>query len=264
MKNLYQIQEICRLYHIGADSLRYYERIGLIQPQRSEGNYRLYSLSDIWRLNVIRDLLKLGFSTRQIKTYLDARSIATTRSLLDEKEAILQQRIEEMKKDLQDVQNRRQSLEEALSEPMNQVCRRTFEKRRCLLLKENIEHDEDIDFLLTKLSGRLEEQLSILGNVDTGSMLELQPDGSVRCTSVFICTEDESYDFTLEAGDYLTLTYSGRYDTHNEHLRLLQETIEIQHLKPAGNFLEFLLIDIHGTQRYEEYVTQLQVRVVPA
>ena len=82
MKNLYQIQEICRLYHIGADSLRYYEKIGLIQPQRSAGNYRLYSLSDIWRLNVIRDLLKLGFSTGQIKTYLDARSVATTRSLL--------------------------------------------------------------------------------------------------------------------------------------------------------------------------------------
>ena len=36
MKNLYQIQEICRLYHIGADSLRYYEKIGLIQPQRRQ------------------------------------------------------------------------------------------------------------------------------------------------------------------------------------------------------------------------------------
>ena len=139
-----------------------------------------------------------------------------------------------------------------------------MEKRRCLLLKEKIERDEDIDFLLTKLSGRLEEQLSILGNGDTGSILELQPDGSVRCTSVFICTEDESYDFILEAGDYLTLTYSGRYDTHDEHLRLLQETIEKQNLKPAGNFLEFLLIDVHETQRYEEYVTQLQVRVIPA
>ena len=156
----------------------------MIQPQRSAGNYRLYSLSDIWRLNVIRDLLKLGFSTGQIKTYLDARSVATTRSLLGEKEAILRQRIKEMEKDLQDVQKRRQSLEVALSEPMNQVCRRTLEKRRCLLLKEKIERDEDIDFLLTKLSGRLEEQLSILGNGDTGSILELQPDGSVRCTSV--------------------------------------------------------------------------------
>ena len=184
MKNLYQIQEICRLYHIGADSLRYYEKIGLIQPQRSEGNYRLYSLSDIWRLNVIRDLLKLGFSTRQIKTYLDARSVATTRSLLDEKEAILQQRIEEMKKDLQDVQNRRQSLEEALSEPMNQVCRRTFEKRRCLLLKENIEHDEDIDFLLTKLSGRLEEFLATLIPVRCLSCSRTVPSAVRRCLSV--------------------------------------------------------------------------------
>ncbi|MSA71453.1 MerR family transcriptional regulator [Holdemania massiliensis] len=262
MKNQYKIHQICQLYHIGADSLRYYEKMGLIQPQRSDGNYRLYSLSDIWRLNVIRDLLKLGFSTQQIKTYLDSRSVATTRHLLDEKEAILRQRIEEMKKDLQDVQNRRQSLEEALSEPMNQVRLRTFPKRRCLLLKEKIEHDEDIDYLLTKLSGRLEEQLSILGNVDTGSILEPQADGTVRCTSVFICTEDESYDFTLEEGQYLTLTYSGRYDTHDEHLRILQEAIQKRKLKAVGQFLEFLLIDIHETQRYDEYVTQLQVRVV--
>ena len=63
-----------------------------------------------------------------------------------------------------------------------------------------------------------------------------------------------------EAGQILRTMYlDGK-----KHLRLLQETIEIQHLKPAGNFLEFLLIDIHETQRYEEYVTQLQVRVVPA
>ena len=61
MKNQYKIHQICQLYHISADSLRYYEKMGLIQPQRSDGNYRLYSLSDIWRLNVIRDLLKLGF-----------------------------------------------------------------------------------------------------------------------------------------------------------------------------------------------------------
>ena len=74
MKNLYQIQEICRLYHIGADSLRYYEKIGLIQPQRSEGNYRLYSLSDIWRLNVIRDMLKLGFSARSKPIWTPAPS----------------------------------------------------------------------------------------------------------------------------------------------------------------------------------------------
>ena len=71
-----------------------------------------------------------------------------------------------------------------------------------------------------------------------------------------------SPDFTLEEGQYLTLTYSGRYDTHDEHLRILQEAIQKRKLKAVGQFLEFLLIDIHETQRYDEYVTQLQVRVV--
>ena len=66
MKEYYTISEISRLYGIGVDSLRYYERIGALSPRRGENNYRLYSLKDIYRLNIIRDLLTLGFSVKQI------------------------------------------------------------------------------------------------------------------------------------------------------------------------------------------------------
>lgn len=263
MKNWYQIQEICRLYKIGPDSLRYYEKIGLISPKRSPSNYRLYSLSDIWRLNVIRDLLKLDFSTAQIKAYFDDRTLASTETLLDEKEAILRQRLQELNKDLSDVQKRRQDLRSALSEPMEEIQRHTFPARRCLRLKEHIENDEDVDFLLTKLSRRLEEQLSIIGNCDTGSVLEWTADKTVRRTSVFICTEEESCDFVLEAGDYLTVTYRGDKDQHDLYVPRLRIAIAEHGLRATGSILEFLLVDVHETCRTDENITQLQVRVVP-
>ena len=58
---------------MGPDSLRYYERLGLLRPRRDEDNgYRLYSLRDIYKLSVIRDLRTLGLSMVQIKEYLDA------------------------------------------------------------------------------------------------------------------------------------------------------------------------------------------------
>jgi MerR family transcriptional regulator/heat shock protein HspR len=42
---------------IHQQTLRYYEREGLIQPSRSRGNIRLYSLSDINRLRQVQRLI---------------------------------------------------------------------------------------------------------------------------------------------------------------------------------------------------------------
>ena len=51
MQEYFKIGEISKLYGIGADSLRYYEKIGILRPERSESGYRHYSLQDIWKLN---------------------------------------------------------------------------------------------------------------------------------------------------------------------------------------------------------------------
>ncbi len=49
MKKHFKIGEISKLYNIGVDSIRYYEEIGLLNPDRSESGYRHYSIHDIWR-----------------------------------------------------------------------------------------------------------------------------------------------------------------------------------------------------------------------
>jgi MerR family transcriptional regulator/heat shock protein HspR len=43
---------------IHAQTLRYYERVGLIQPSRSPGNIRLYSRADIERLRHVQRLME--------------------------------------------------------------------------------------------------------------------------------------------------------------------------------------------------------------
>lgn len=59
MKNYYKISEISKLYGIGVDSLRYYERLGILTPKRDTNGYRLYNLTDLYKLNIIRDLCNL-------------------------------------------------------------------------------------------------------------------------------------------------------------------------------------------------------------
>ena len=96
MKKYFKIGEIAKLYHIGTDSLRYYEKLGILTPKRSENDYRLYSLHDIWRLNVIRDLRNLDFSMEQIKDYLNNRSITSTESLFEQELSAIDNKLEEL------------------------------------------------------------------------------------------------------------------------------------------------------------------------
>lgn len=78
MKDYYKINEIARLYGIGVDSLRYYEKLGILKPRRDTNGYRLYNLKDMYKLNVIRDLRRLDFSMQQIKDYLEGQTVDHT------------------------------------------------------------------------------------------------------------------------------------------------------------------------------------------
>jgi DNA-binding transcriptional MerR regulator len=61
------IGELARAADTKAETIRYYERIGLLPaPPRTAGNYRDYSAAHVSRLTFIRRARSLGFSIEQI------------------------------------------------------------------------------------------------------------------------------------------------------------------------------------------------------
>jgi len=66
------IGELGRLTGTKVETIRYYERIGLLAaPERTAGNYRAYGPDHLNRLSFIRRSRDLGFSLDQIRTLLD-------------------------------------------------------------------------------------------------------------------------------------------------------------------------------------------------
>jgi MerR family transcriptional regulator/heat shock protein HspR len=53
----YVISIAARMLGVHAQTLRYYERVGMIEPSRSKGNRRLYSMDDIERLRRMKNLI---------------------------------------------------------------------------------------------------------------------------------------------------------------------------------------------------------------
>jgi MerR family transcriptional regulator/heat shock protein HspR len=67
----YAISAAARLVKMHPQTLRYYERLGLIQPSRSRGKIRLYSPRDIERLLQIRRLVNdLGVNLAGVEVIL--------------------------------------------------------------------------------------------------------------------------------------------------------------------------------------------------
>jgi len=70
----YMISAVAELYKIHPQTLRLYERVGLLTPSRSEGNTRLYTDADLERLEVILNLTReLGVNLAGIEIILNMR-----------------------------------------------------------------------------------------------------------------------------------------------------------------------------------------------
>jgi MerR family transcriptional regulator/heat shock protein HspR len=53
----YVISVAAKMVGVQTHTLRYYERVGIIEPSRSRGNIRLYSETDIVRLKRVKTLV---------------------------------------------------------------------------------------------------------------------------------------------------------------------------------------------------------------
>ncbi|WP_309122988.1 MerR family transcriptional regulator [Paenibacillus sp.] len=65
-----KIGDLSKKTGVSLRSLRYYEEQGLLQPERSENGYRLYSPFAVDQVRTIQLYLRLGLSTEQIAGFL--------------------------------------------------------------------------------------------------------------------------------------------------------------------------------------------------
>ncbi|MCD6293527.1 MAG: MerR family transcriptional regulator, partial [Deltaproteobacteria bacterium] len=65
------IGKLARAVGVSTDTIRFYERRGLLSPPaRTDANYRLYPEKDILRLQFIKRAKALGFTLNEVKELL--------------------------------------------------------------------------------------------------------------------------------------------------------------------------------------------------
>lgn len=73
-RTTYHISTVSRMFNLHPQTLRLYEREGLLKPSRSEGNTRLYTDEDLRRLEVVLNLIReLGVNLAGVEVILNMR-----------------------------------------------------------------------------------------------------------------------------------------------------------------------------------------------
>ena len=267
MKDYYKIGEISKIYGIGRDSLMYYEDIGILKPFRDKNGYRMYKLSDIWRLNLIKELRSLNFPMKKIKEYLDDRNIESTKEILNTEISLIDEKIEELLSYKENIMKRLDTISYELKNlKLYEIELVYINKRKALELNANITKDEEFDFLIQKLQKDYENRFTILGNNNIGSSFCLDKIkkgiyNEFKSVFCFLEDEEEIYNIIFDEGYYLTLTYRGEYKNNKQHINKMFKYIEEKGYKVISDPIEIYKIDIHETEDINEFITEIQIPV---
>lgn len=129
MKEGLSIAEVSKKFDVSATTLRYYERIGLMDPvKKNESGHRYYTEHDFRRINFIKCMRTSGMTVEQIKTYVDLfhegeHTIPQRKELLIDQLANLKQQVEELQMIIHYLENKIDNYEETL-------VKRELEQRR--------------------------------------------------------------------------------------------------------------------------------------
>ena len=266
MKDYYKINEIARLYGIGPDSLRYYERLGLLSPRRDTNGYRLYNLKDMYKLTVIRDLRKLDFSMAQIREFREGQCIDNPLSQLRREQALREEKLREMQRRKSLIEKRIAGLEEAGKTETGTITLRELPERRCVRLEQYITKDEEMDLVIKKLHRQHEDRIQDLGTQTIGAFFseDVIREGMPNSyDSVFFVLEDGTgeSDFVLPAGRYASCFYRGGYEQNAEQVHRMLDYLEEAGVRASGGAFELYRIDNRDTIREEEFLTEIQIPV---
>ncbi len=91
-----QSGELSRLAGVSVDTLRHYERLGILsKPPRTNGGYRDYPANSLERVRLVQRALKVGFSLSELATILRMRDGG--QAPCQRVRAIAEQKLEEVK-----------------------------------------------------------------------------------------------------------------------------------------------------------------------
>lgn len=260
------IKQTAELYGITIDTLYYYEKVGLVVPERNASNgYRVYTTQNFGTLNIIKAMLEMDFTLSQAKDFLSSHYLDSNISLLRTELANLNDLLGRLRSRQKGVESALIRYTQALMEaPEERVKLVELPARPILSLGQMPAQTSSLPFLTAVRGHELGVSINIfhvqpLFTITT----KVNDEGTYDGIKAYLYSESELgvEDEELPAGSYLSATFRGSAQRTPEFYERMKDIMRDQSLKQLGNPIEFWTVNEYVSDDETEYIHTLQVRV---
>lgn len=244
------IGQMAKLNHISEQTLRLYDKIGLLSPcSRDELNgYRYYDVRQSAQLDIIQYMKSLGMNLKEIKRQLDRSDIPTIKDILSQRKNQIDQQIKELEYQKRAIDRTVESYERYECAPSDgSIVLEYIPKRQIYYIDSGINfYDYGIDTyekILRELKESLiADKLPQIYFCNAGSIL--RQDNLVNrlfvSTEVFVFVDKEfitsEFIVTIPPSNYICIYCDGFHKEKEYAIRLLDE-IERKGYRIIGDYL---------------------------
>ena len=267
---LFSIGEVAKMFHLSVSSLRHYESIGLLAPEKvdPETGYRYYSVRQFESINTIRYLRALDMPLTEIADFLHDRDVGRMEEKLRQQKAAVMEKQRELARVARKIDNRLAQLQIAQTCPLGEIERARADACRIVLVEDTlrIEGFLDMETPVRRLASGSAEAVVFLGKVGVGiseEHLSARRFGQYDLYFLMLDPEDrfDGKTITLPQTPCVRVRFRGSHGEAAAQYDRLLDFMARNGLETAGFSREITMIDYGFTSDTEKFVTEISIPV---
>ena len=271
-KDLYQIGELARLFHLSITLLRHYDKTGLVTPEYTDPDtgYRYYSLRQFECLNTIRYLRALDMPLEEIADFLHNRDTGRIQELLSKQLVQVHKKQQELAVIEHQIKNRLNQIQGALSAHPGEIFleKKAPLKLACMKKQLNPENYLDLEYSIREMEQGNSPASIFLGKVGVGLFYEsLKAHRFKPYDFVFIILEEDDpikgQVIHIPEITWAVIRFHGSHEQAPGFYEKLLAYFKDEGLAPKSFALEMTLIDYGLTHDQSQFITEIQIPLNP-
>ena len=271
-KDLYQIGEVARLFHLSISLLRHYDKTGLVTPEYTDPDtgYRYYSLRQFECLNTIRYLRALDMPLEEIADFLHNRDTGRIQELLSKQLVQVHKKQQELAVIEHQIKNRLNQIQGALSAHPGEIFleKKAPLKLACMKKQLNPENYMDLEYSIREMEQGNSPASIFLGKVGVGLFYEsLKAHRFKPYDFVFIILEEDDpikgQVIHIPEITWAVIRFHGSHEQAPGFYEKLLSYFKDEGLAPESFALEMTLIDYGLTHDQSQFITEIQIPLNP-
>ena len=271
-KDLYQIGEVARLFHLSISLLRHYDKTGLVTPEYTDPDtgYRYYSIRQFECLNTIRYLRALDMPLEEIGDFLHNRDTGRIQELLSKQLVQVHKKQQELTVIEHQIKNRLNQIQGALSAHPGEIF---LEKKSplqlaCMKKQLNPENYLDLEYSIREMEQGNSPASIFLGKVGVGLFYDsLKAHRFKPYDFVFIILEEDDpingQVIRIPESTWAIVRFHGSHEQAPGFYEKLLSYFKDEGLSPESFALEMTLIDYGLTHDQSQFITEIQIPLNP-